>query len=100
MLGLGQQPPCITQCLLRLKAQGLLFEVDVEAFEGTQAIVLYALETLHRRQVGFQALGFHQRLARQVEQAVQALSRDPQYALATLGDALGLVHSLRRRGQQ
>jgi hypothetical protein len=68
----------------------VLLEVDIEVFQRAQAVVLYALEALHGRQMRFEALGFHQRFARQIEQAVQALGGDPQHPFATFGGAFGL----------
>ncbi|MNF75480.1 hypothetical protein D3C87_1065260 [compost metagenome] len=64
LLGFGEQTPRVFQGFERFKAQRVFLEVHVEIFQRTQAVVLHAFEALHGRQMRFEALGFHQRLAR------------------------------------
>ena len=105
LLRLGEQTSRIFQRLERFQAQRMLLQVHIEIFQCAQAVVLHAFEALHGRQVRLETLGFHQRFARQIEQAVQALGGDAQDALAALGGAFvftrgrlgGLVHDRRCR---
>ncbi|MNO76527.1 hypothetical protein D3C76_676010 [compost metagenome] len=97
MLGLSQEPAGIFEGFPGFEAQGLVLEMDVEVFQGPQAVALHALEPLHGGQVRFEPQGFHQGFARQIKQAVQALGGDPQHALAVFGSAPGLFRRDRQR---
>jgi len=91
LLGFSEQTPRILQRFQRLKAQRVFLEVDVEVFQCAQTVVLHPFEALHGGKMRLETLGFHQRFARQIEQAVQAFGSDSQYALATLSAAFAVA---------
>ncbi|MNS25626.1 hypothetical protein D3C72_575240 [compost metagenome] len=97
LLGLREQAPRILKGFLGLQAQGVILEMHIEILQCAQAVALHALESLHGRQVRFEALRFHQGLARQIEQAVQALGGDAQHTFTIFGGAFGLAQGGRRR---
>ena len=95
VLGLGQHLPGIDQGLLGFMADTRDLEVLIERIHSPQVGALHAFKALQGHQKGLEALGFDQGFTRQVEQAVQALGRDPQDPLAAFGQALGTPRRLR-----
>ncbi|MNP35810.1 hypothetical protein D3C76_1291590 [compost metagenome] len=96
VLGFHQQPLRLGQCFQHRQALAAAFQLGLQAIEGAHALAVHALEALQGGQIGFEALGLDQRLARQVEQAVEPIGGYPQYPLAALRSALG---SLARHGR-
>jgi hypothetical protein len=94
LLGFPQQVLHLSQRLANVCARRCGVELLLEAIQSTQALALHSFEALHGGQVRLEPLGLDQRLARQIEQAVEALGGYPQYPFAAFGHTLA---SERRR---
>lgn len=88
LLGLCQQALGLCQGLKHLAALTTVFQLHAQAVKCLHALAVHAFETLQGSQVRFEPLGFHQRLAGQVKQAIEAVGGDTQYPLGTFASAL------------
>ncbi|MNM91936.1 hypothetical protein D3C81_1042480 [compost metagenome] len=61
--------------------------MHTQTIESLHALAVHALEALQSCQVRLEPLGLHQRLAGQVEQAVEAVGGDPQHTLRAFASA-------------
>ena len=77
LLGLHQQALGLRQGFEHFTVLAAVFQLHAHAVERLHPLAVHAFEALQGGQVRLQALGLHQRLAGQVEQAVQAVGSDP-----------------------
>ncbi|MCY1414166.1 hypothetical protein D9M71_296090 [compost metagenome] len=88
LLGLCQQALGLCQGFEHLTALPRAFQLHAQAVKRLHTLAVHALEALKGSQVWLEPLGFHQRLAGQVKQAIKAVSCDTQYPLSTFASAL------------
>ncbi|MNJ39705.1 hypothetical protein D3C77_345850 [compost metagenome] len=87
LLGLSQQLLSLGQGILHFRGLLTGLQLGFQPIEGANALAVHAFEALQSCQIRLQSLGFDQRLARQIEQSVQAFGRHPQDSLTAFSGA-------------